>query len=198
MKKTILMLFVLLLSNMAYAEIYHYYELGLNYDHGDVSLDYMNIKPYSYKIEMPVGNFIAEVLSNNNKTLKAAFFNIPLVVDYEVVDEKTGQITSGGTAMLNESKTVLMLPYHQDASEIIIYGSNLNEKLKIDVSQYSKITLPKAEKDLKFAGTKQAVDDKLETLKENKNSILLIAIILISAIVIAYYVIPAGQKPTKP
>jgi len=198
MKKTILMLFVLLLSNMAYAEIYHYYEFGLNYERGDISLDYMNIKPYSYKIEVPVGDFIVEVLSNNNKTLNSAFFNIPILVDYEVVDEDTGQITSGGTAILNKSKTVLMLPYHQDASEIIIYDSNLNEKLKIDVSQYSRITLQKAEEDLKFAGTKQAVEDKLETLKENKNSILLIAIILVFAIVLAYYVMLAGQKPTKP
>lgn len=188
MKKIILIMFMVLSLNIiAYAELQHYYEINLEYNYGNISLNSIEVRPINYKVEETVGDFIVEILDYNDKTLKVTFFNIPLEIYYDAMNKETGQIDKGGILRLNESKKVLMLPYYKNAKEIIIYDNKLNEKIKIDVSQYSKMYIPS---EINEEDTHSIIESGLKTsenVKKRMINLFIILFVLILIIIFLYY-----------
>lgn len=148
MKKILfLILSILILSTIVNAKVDHFYEIKLNYDYGNISYDYILVKPISAenKLENIPGGFVAEVLSYDIKVLNLTFFDIPLEIIYDQVDRETGEIISGGLISLNKSETTIKVPYYDNAEEINIYDKDINKRLTIDLSSYAKNVTVKPE-----------------------------------------------------
>ncbi|MDP2672836.1 MAG: hypothetical protein Q8O84_03425, partial [Nanoarchaeota archaeon] len=119
------------------------------------------------------------------------YFNIPNELFYDNVDEN-GTIISGGLLELDEFNFTIYAPYYENANEIIIYNENLTEKLKIDVSMYSKFSKDELKKETltekeQIAKEEQAEQEKeAETFIEKlaKNWWILAAILLILIIIL--------------
>ena len=138
MRKIILILFILILSNIVYAEPNSYYEVNLEYKSGDLFLKNIEVKLNADKIGGGVGNYAATIISFSEDILNITFFEIPLTILYDNIDPETGEIVGGGLIELNETEIILRLPYYENAQEIIFYNPDLEEILVVDVSQFSK------------------------------------------------------------
>ena len=141
MKKIILLiLIIVILCNAVNANLNHYYEIKLKYNHGNITLKSIHVKPIINEkdIENIEGGYIAEVKSFDDKLLNLTFFNIPLEILYDSFDNETGEINGGGIIELNQTETTIKVPYFENAKEITIYDINISKKLRIDVSEYSK------------------------------------------------------------
>jgi len=112
------------------------YVLGLNYNKGNISFLSLNIG-----LEQPgesQGDYTADILSFNNKTLNRTFFSVSTFILVDIVDESTGSINGGGIFNLTQVNFTLYLPYYENAKEIKIYDPDMTLMLTIPVSQFSK------------------------------------------------------------
>jgi len=135
LNKIILMFLIFVL--VAPVSAAEYYSLDLNYNDGNISL----ISSPKMKIggaETFSGNYVAKIISFENKILNTTFFEIPLIYLYDAVDPETGEIIGGNIAILNEINVTLNLPYYENAKSIEIYSPNNTKLLTINVSQFAK------------------------------------------------------------
>ncbi|MFB6246456.1 MAG: hypothetical protein ABEI74_02625 [Candidatus Pacearchaeota archaeon] len=134
-----MLLLVCLTSNVsAQQEDFRYYELNLSWERGNFSLNSLEIEFSSEGFSNGGGLYSADVLDYRENVLNSTLFEVPNTVLYDNVDEN-GTIVSGGTLELNQTDFVLHVPYYENASEIVIYGPNATEKLRVDVGKYSKV-----------------------------------------------------------
>ena len=120
------------------AKTSHFYKLNLNYQNGTISLRSIEVKPLM-KVEKQIyGDYSAEIVSFNNTILNTTYFDFPLEIYFDTIDETTGEINGGGIKILNQAGIVLFLPYYENAKEINIYDKNLDNVLTVDASDLSK------------------------------------------------------------
>lgn len=131
-------IFVLLSINAI--AVGHYFEIKLDYNNGNFSYKYVAVKPLTAqtRIRNIPGGFSAELLSDNGTLLNTTFFDVPLTILYDIIDNTTGEVNGGGELNLNTSETTIYLPYYENAKELDIYDQNYNLVLSIDLSPYSK------------------------------------------------------------
>jgi len=170
MKKILLWLVMLVLLATTVSAVDHYYNITLNYNKGVISYSAITVSPAQENLEPSPGLYIAEVISVEDEILNLTFFDFPLemIVDY---------LDGGGELIILDEATInLYVPYYEDAKAINIYDEELNKKLTLDVSMYSKIisTSPTP------IVTEQTVQQRLA--EENKKT-LIINIVLSAAIV---------------
>ena len=132
-------LFILIMP-LALAKTSHFYKLNLYYENGTISSKSIEVKPLMKAEEQIYGDYSAEIVSLSNTILNRTYFDFPLEIYFDTIDETTGEINGGGIKILNESEITLLLPYYKDAKEIIIYGKDF-KVLTIDVSDFSKTSL---------------------------------------------------------
>lgn len=123
------------------AQVDHFYEIEIKYDRGRVSFNSIQIKPLLIEnglTNLP-GGFVAKIVDFDDNILNITFFDIPLEFLYDNIDEETGKIVGGGLIELEESETIIRLPYYKNAKEIIIYNKELKELARKKISEYSKI-----------------------------------------------------------
>lgn len=138
MKKIVFSLIFLIMISFAGALTFEeYYKIDLNYNKGDFNLLSLDIEFSDTVIENNFGFYSAEVLSFENQTLNLTSFYVSNEILYDEVDEN-GTIVGGGLLELNDFNFTIYVPYYENANEIIIYNENRTEKLRIDVSMYSK------------------------------------------------------------
>lgn len=166
-----------------------YYKIDLNYYGGEFVVNSLNIELSDISIKNYFGFYLAEIIDFENKTLNWTYFNIPNKIFYDTLDEN-GTINYGGLLELNETNFTIYVPYYPMAKEIIIYDENLTEKLKIDVSMYSKISKEELEKQTlekpEITKEEKAELEKAETFTEKlaRNWWILAIILLILVIVL--------------
>ena len=138
--KRLLIMFVVLLTSIfyTYAEVEHSYEISLHYKNGGLSSDHTKIILSTEARENSAGRYFAEAKTAGNETVSIAEFGIATQLFYDIINPETGKIEGGGVRELNETDVIFYMPYSEKAKEIIIYDENLTEKLRIDVSYYSK------------------------------------------------------------
>ena len=120
------------------AKTSHFYKLNLNYENGTISSKSVQVNPY-IRIEEPIyGDYSAEIISFNNTILNKVYFDFPLEIYFDTIDEATGEISGGGINILNEAEITLFLPYYENAKEVNIYDKDFNRALVIDVEDFSK------------------------------------------------------------
>ena len=131
-------LLFLLCTGLAAAQPYHYYKIGLEYSFGEVIVNSVVVEPSQKEMAAPVGLYIAEVVSFDNKILNVTFFDIPLLVLYDTIDPETREINGGGQFYLNETNVTIYVPYDENAVEINVYDWNLTKLASIDVTEYAQ------------------------------------------------------------
>ena len=186
MKKTILLiLMAVILCNVANANLNHYYEIKLKYNQGNITLKSIQVKPIINEedLENIEGGYIAEAKSFDDKLLNLTFFNIPLKILYDSINNETGEINGGGIIELNQSEVIIKVPYFENAKEINIYDINISKKLKIDVSDYAKssakqqsVAEPEQKKNI-------PIKEEIKSA-ESKNNYLFYTLIVLMAIII--------------
>jgi|SRR3989344_503687 len=197
MKKAILLLTIfsiILLSNLAYAQTNHYYEINLEYNRGEITLNSIQVNPLldENDLENIEGGYIAEVKSFDNEVLNLTFFDIPTTIIYDNFDPETGEAIGGGIIELNETEAIINVPYFKNAKEINIYDSEINKKLTIDVSDYAKDSLVKKEIIDAIKPEKQEI---LEVeIKDTKNHAIYIFGLLFALLVIIILMIHLYRK----
>ena len=160
MRKALIFLIVfLIVISFANAKTSHYYEIKLKYNRENITLDSLQVKPdiNGKNLKNIEGGYVAEIISFDEKVLNLTFFDFPLTILYDTADKETGEINGGGMIELNETETTIKIPYFENAKEINIYDMEINKKLRIDVSPYSKGAISK----------KDIVPEQKQTLKEN-------------------------------
>jgi len=115
-----------------------YYRLDLNYSLSEISVSNLEVGLRNNSIENNFGYYFAGVFSYDGEILNLSFFDVPNIILWDSVDEKTGEISFGGEVILDKVDFEIYVPYYENAKEIIIYDENLTELDKIDVSRYSK------------------------------------------------------------
>lgn len=186
----ILILSFLILSNIADAQISHYYEINLKYNRGDITLNSIQVKPLidQKDLENIEGSYIAEVNSFDDEVLNLTFFNIPTFILYDSIDEETGEINGGGMIELNETEVIIKIPYFENAEEIKVYDINISNKLTIDVSDYAKNSVKKNQNIAEAQQKKE--EQKTQTAPESKEDYtwyLLSLLVLVIIIMVFLY-----------
>lgn len=149
------LLIFLAVNVSAQPENYRYYDLNLSWERGNFSLNSLDMELSSEGFSNGQGLYSADVLDYRENVLNSTFFEVPNTILYDNVNDN-GTIVSGGTLELNETDFAINVPYYKNASEIVIYGPNATEKLRIDVEKYSKV---RSEDFSRVEGTKNVSDE---------------------------------------
>jgi hypothetical protein len=183
---TIQLLLIFILIATASAQVIHYYNLDLQYNHGGITYSSMYVEPSLKQQPIPSGEFIAEIVSSDNEILNITFFAFPLTLFYDTIDPETGEINGGGMIELNESNTTLYLPYYENAVEINIYDWDLNKKLTIDLNQYVKEeSIEEIETTTSTDLDKESTEKQSEEIEQQQS----IQLILISSLILLTLII---------
>lgn len=137
MLKNILIIIVFLISIFTVSASYvNVYDINLHYENGNFELNNFGINVVEAYNQYS-GNYYAKIISFNNSTIGRYNFSVSLNTYIDSFDEN-GTAIDGGVLTSNSSEINLKLPYYENAKEIVIYDINNKEKLRIDVSMYSK------------------------------------------------------------
>ena len=174
MKKLILgFIFVLVFlmislnSTSALSEPLIYYKLNLNYSDGNININSIGIEFSQKKIENLPGFYTIKVFGFKSETLETISFDVPRKVLWDKVDPKTGEIVDGGLKELNEVSFELFVPYYKNAEEIIIYGLELKELSRENVSHYSKIVrIAEETSEEEIEKEERVIEDKKEIIEK--------------------------------
>ena len=186
MKKIIFCLMVLMMFSFIAGQGFNeYYKIELNYDKGELKLINLDIEFSDTLIENYFGFYLAKVISYKNESLNSTFFDVPNKILYDEVDEN-GTFVGGGLLELDEINFTIYAPYYENAKEIIIYNGNLTEKLRIDVSMYSKVSKEEliGKGIIREKGKETIEEEKTLIEKLAKNWWILIIILLILVIIL--------------
>ena len=133
-----LLIFLLFLGNFTNAQTETCYEITLDGLGEELSLERIDLNTCDWEESSQVGNYFAKIYGENKSLIDIFFFNIQEEFIYDFVDPETGEIYGGYIEQPEQVSTELIHPYYENAREIIIYDSNLNELLVIDVSLFAK------------------------------------------------------------
>ena len=174
-----------LLANIAMAA--EYYEVKLLYDKGNITLDSINIKEFNKTRNLP-GGYVAEIVDSKNNVLNVTFFDIPLKILYDTIDNKTGKLSGGGEITLDKQEVALLLPYFEDANALNIYDKTISKILSVDLQKYSKT-------DEETAAEKEQAADTTEEV----NYILFAGFVfgIVLMIIVVIYYLKRRQFPQK-
>ncbi|MFH1455421.1 MAG: hypothetical protein ABIF40_00545 [archaeon] len=136
MKKLFLVLILLFMLPCVMA-VEHYYQIDIDYNNGELSLDNIEVVASQVELASPEGFYIAQINSVDDEVINTVFFGIDTEILVDYIDEETGEISGGGLIELTESEATLYVAYDETASGIVIYDWDLNEKLVVDLSGYS-------------------------------------------------------------
>ena len=179
-----------MLSNLVIAHD-KYYNVELEYNKGNIKYTNSNIS--IERISVNPGDYIADIMSFDNKLLNRTSFSVQNVIFYDNIDNKTGEIVSGGSFLLNKTNFIISLPYYENAKEIRIYKydaitNKYNKILTIDVSYYAK----DKPKDYKAINENLTIKEEIKEREEvsGQNAIIYgFAGIILLLIVIVLYLI---------
>lgn len=135
---------VFLFVNIAIAA--DYYEVKLLYDKGNITLGSINIKELNKTRNLP-GGYVAEIVDSKDNVLNVTFFDIPLKILYDTIDNVTGKLSGGGEIILEQQNFTLMLPYFENANALNIYDKTINKKFSMDLQKYSPTIKKEIEKE---------------------------------------------------
>ncbi len=193
MKKVIFLIIVVLLVSSALGEVNKAYEIDLQYNRGNITLNFISVVPFTQGIIFEGGDYLAELEDFEGKLVSVVAFDFTLNQYYDELDPETGQIIGGGMVELNEAEVTLYVPYHKDAKEINVYINN-TLKLTIPVVRFSKevSTITEEElledKDIKEEAKNKEIKPKGETIpfwKWVAGIVGLLILILITGIIFA-------------
>lgn len=140
MKKIILMILLVVLPIAIALESTKVYIVDLSYRDGKLMVNDEIIIKYGYapdRILQPLEGYKVEIVSFDNDVLYTFKFDVPLKEYVDISDNVTKQIT-GGVIKLTETDFALIMPYYDDAKEIIFYDELNNDVASVDIKEEKK------------------------------------------------------------
>jgi len=137
MKKTILMIMLMILPIAIALESTKVYIVDLSYNDGKLIVNDEVIIKYGYapdRVLQPLDGYKAEIISLDNDILYTFKFEIPLNEYVDISDNVTNQIT-GGLIKLTETDFALVMPYYDDAKEIVFYDETNNKAASVHIME---------------------------------------------------------------
>ena len=135
---------------VGYAETQKIYTLDLNYNQGTVTKELLFVTQGYFKEQKGSTEdyYSLELISFEGTILHTQRFNFPLEIfgapNLDWFDEAGNQIyiptaEESGYALLDEAIARLIIPYFKNGKGIIVYNSEKNKILEIDISSYSDV-----------------------------------------------------------
>ncbi len=157
-----------------------YYNVSLNYNKGKIEIKNVDVIFSQGDIETNSGEYIWEIL-DENKAVQTGNFYIPNIVFYDYINE-SGEIYGGGSEVLDEIDFEIFIPYNEYGKRIFIYSSSRNELGRKDISIFAKDKTESKINSYENEQDKQDIEENTET--ENKNSLYLIAGVVVLVLII--------------
>jgi len=131
MNKIILLIVLLMLISIVSAE--QVAVVNFNYDNGVITVKDRSVKLgyYPDKNYQPDEGYRVEVVDINGDKLYSLRFKIPLEV---FTDISEGDGIDGGLIVLNETDFSVIVPYYEEAQEIIFYNPRNYRVASLDIS----------------------------------------------------------------
>ena len=138
MKKVILVMLLMVLPIVIALESTKVYIIDLSYKDGKLVINDKIVKygyAPDYKLQ-PLEGYRAEIVSVDESILYFFKFEIPLKEYVDVSDNES--VIAGGLIKLSETDFALILPYYDNAKEIVFYDEANNKAASVDVKEEKK------------------------------------------------------------
>lgn len=139
MRKIIFIALLIVLPVVLALESSKVYVIDFSYKDGELVINDKIIK-YGYAPDrklQPLEGYRAEIISLDNDILYTFKFEIPLSEYVDISNNITNEIT-GGLIKLSENDFALILPYYDNAKDIIFYDETNNKVASVDVEEEKK------------------------------------------------------------
>jgi len=131
MKKILIVILMIFLFTSVSADPPKIYEINIYNMGGNFSVENISIQLEDNSFENIPGDYTGEIISNDETLLDMFIFDIPSFV---IAEDFEGQ---GNIIFYNESSFTLYAPYYENTNKIILYNSEYEEILEINVGQFS-------------------------------------------------------------
>jgi len=197
---------VIILTSLVNAEFY--YDITLSYN--DSSITIKNIMIIFSHYDLTTTNYSEAYVAKINE--KEFYFNVPLEQYSDFVDNKTGEIVSGGKIEKNNFDFEIFIPYSTYAKDIILYDNLGNELVSDSLIEFTNVYSRQEYENLNIENNADiSIDSNFEesntdyieedTLVKNKFSdySLILVIILLGILIalIAYYLTDGNKKKKR-
>lgn len=145
MKRAAIIILALLALTQCVTAANLYYNVTMNYDKGNLSLESLSIVPlkdYDTRYYRTINDYTA-VLLNNMTALNVYYFDFNLKL-HAVTMTPNGDV-SGYDITLDKNTISAYFPYNSKATEISIMDNKLEEALKVNLKQEAKAEAKPAE-----------------------------------------------------
>ena len=195
-RKTIFIVSFILLIGIVSASPY-YYNLGLDYDKGDIDIKYVNIEFYQdpnlvWNYFNESNTYYLEIVDDGNNVLDKTFISPPKFVIYDLVND-SGDISESQIVEFENVSFEVFVPYYENAYQLIVYDNNGKELDRMLLSQFSKTGFDKED-------FKEVIRDDIEIVEDDivnerkvsseinyRNYVIILVIILIILVIILIY-----------
>ena len=133
----ILLLTNILMTNIISASPF-YYKISMDYNKDVIDIKEIGVIFSQEDLTNGYGSYNIETIDANNKKIDSQNFVVPNTRFYD--KGENGNISEGGSVVLENVSFIVYAPYYANAKEIIIYDKTNKELTKADVSMYSRIT----------------------------------------------------------
>jgi hypothetical protein len=131
MKKILIFILVILLLTSVNADLPKTYEINMYYAEGNFSVENISIQLDDNSFANIPGAYTGEIIANDGTLLDMFIFDIP---SFAIAEDFERQ---GNIIFYNESSFTLYAPYYENTNKIILYNSEYEEILEINVGQFS-------------------------------------------------------------
>ena len=172
-----------------------YYNVSINYYHGNLSINSVKVIFSQYELTPFSGNYILELKNSNNK-LNSYTFNVPNTVSYHIGGENS-IIMGGGIIVLNETNFEIFIPYDERIDQMVVTDSNKLELAKKDMSYLSKnVVSSQITKEFETLKNKSETNIYSNNATNSKNYLIIgmVILIIIIIMIIIFWII---KKPDK-
>jgi len=113
-----------------------YYNIDAHYNQGKIEIKNINVIFSQEDLILNEGEYTLEI-KDGQTILETSNFFVPNSIAYDNTDE-SGKLISGGIIELNETSFNIIIPYYEDAKEIIIYNTDKQELTKNSLTHFTK------------------------------------------------------------
>lgn len=201
--KLILLIASLLLINLVSANLY--YNININYNKGEVKVNsidviFSNQENINYANEEKFLVYSAKIIDNKERVLAEDNFNLLTVEYYDIYDEETELMSSGGEREIESVSFDINMPYYENSNQLVIYDENKNEVARKSIAEFSKVDREALLKEKEKLGEEPEIietEKAKEVDKEPASLILLYLLIIAASVLIIVIVYILTSKPKK-
>ena len=166
MKKTFILIFLILFSFSFIEAKDVNYEIFVEYNGGEVEISL--VKPVFFTEFRPTFGFWNAVIRDyQSNVLHITFFELPNKISVFLNDQVTNELLEE-ERVLEEFSFELILPYFENATLLEIYDDNFDKKASYDLTDFSKVNKILIEKYLNESFEEEGILEEVEEGEERE------------------------------